>query len=329
VTATLAEKAFVFNGDEPKTVTVQLNSFRNQVSGKLLPHVPEGWKVTPEEIDFSFKDREDQQLAVFTVRPGAASGSTLSLDVVVAGETYQQGLRVVDYDHIPVQTLFPFAEAKVEKVDLKFTGKRIGYINGAGDLIPESLKQIGYEVVMLTQKQVVDNDLSAFDAIITGVRLYNINEHSNVIQPKLMKYVENGGVLLVQYNVNSPLKINDLGPYPFRLTRDRVTEEDAVVDFLSPSDPALNYPNKITAKDFDGWVQERGLYFTTELDSHYTAVLGMHDQGESQKNGALITTNYGKGRFVYTGLSFFRQLPAGVPGAYRLFVNLISKPKGR
>jgi hypothetical protein len=147
------------------------------------------------------------------------------------------------------------------------------------------------------------------------------------MQPKLMKYVENGGTLLVQYNVNSPLKIENLGPYPFRLSRDRVTEEDAKVDILKPENPVFNYPNKLTAKDFEGWIQERGLYFVTDADPKYTAVLSMNDAGESAKTGSLIIADYGKGRFVYTGLSFFRQLPAGVPGAYRLFVNLISGKK--
>ncbi|MNR03755.1 hypothetical protein D3C85_1196680 [compost metagenome] len=173
----------------------------------------------------------------------------------------------------------------------------------------------------------INTDLSAFDAIVTGVRLYNINEQVNAMQPKLMKYVENGGVLLMQYNVNGPLKRNDLGPYPFNLSRDRVTEEDAVVTLLNPAHVVLNYPNKISAKDFDGWVQERGLYFATNIDPKYTPVLGMHDTGETERNGSLIVADYGKGRFVYTSLSFFRQLPAGVPGAYRLFVNLISKQK--
>jgi hypothetical protein len=236
-------------------------------------------------------------------------------------------LRIINYDHIPEQTLFPLAEAKVEKIDLQFAGKRIGYITGAGDLIPESLKQIGYDVTNLTESQVMNSDLSQFDAIVTGVRLYNVNEQIKVLQPKLMKYVENGGVLLVQYNVNSPLKIDDLGPYPFRLSRDRVTQEDAQVTILAPENPAFNYPNKITTKDFNGWIQERGLYFVTDVDKRYTSLISMNDTAEPANKGALIVSNYGKGRYVYTGISFFRQLPAGVPGAYRLFVNLLSMKK--
>ena len=147
------------------------------------------------------------------------------------------------------------------------------------------------------------------------------------MQPKLMKYVEDGGTLLVQYNVNTPLKIDNLGPYPFKLSRDRTTEEDAAITLLAPENPVLTYPNQIVAKDFDGWVQERGLYFVTDVDQHYTSLFSMHDQGDADRTGSLIVTNYGKGRYVYTGISFFRQLPAGVPGAYRLFVNLISAKK--
>jgi hypothetical protein len=154
-----------------------------------------------------------------------------------------------------------------------------------------------------------------------------VNEQVKSLQPKLMKYVENGGVLLVQYNVNSPLKIDNLGPYPFRLSRDRVTEEDAKITLLAPDNPVFNYPNKITEKDFDGWIQERGLYFVTDVDQHYTPLISIHDAAEPANSGSLIVTNFGKGKYVYTGLSFFRQLPAGVPGAYRLFVNLLSGSK--
>ena len=328
VTATLTEKAFIFNGIEPKTINVQLKSFKDNATGILKPKLPVGWKVSDGQLNFKLLKKGDEQLLTFTVTPSVnASDGKLLLDVIVDGKIYNYGLRVINYDHIPVQTLFPLAEAKIEKIDLKFAGKRIGYIAGAGDLIPESLKQIGYDVTNLTESQVMNSDLSQYDAIVTGVRLYNVNDQIKVLQPKLMKYVENGGVLLVQYNVNSPLKIDDLGPYPFRLSRDRVTEEDAKVTILAPESPAFNYPNKITAKDFTGWIQERGLYFVTDADQHYSSLISMNDTAEPANNGALIVTNYGKGKYVYTGISFFRQLPAGVPGAYRLFVNLISKAK--
>ncbi|WP_158796619.1 PIG-L family deacetylase [Pedobacter sp. L105] len=327
ITATIAEKAYVFTNNTPKKITVQLQSFKNNIEGTLVAKVPEGWKVNPERLTFGLPHKGHERNIEFTVTPaGDVSGGDLSMEVTVDGATYHQGLKVISYDHIPTQTLFPFAEAKVERVDLKFAGMNVGYIAGAGDLIPESLMQIGYQVTRLTEKQVISGDLSGFDAIITGVRLYNINDHIAAMQPKLMAYVKNGGTLVEQYNVNAPLIINDLGPYPFQLTRnDRVTDENAKVDFLVPGNQVLNYPNKITSKDFDGWIQERGLYFASSIDSHYAAVLGMHDVGEENSKGSLLVTDYGKGKFVYTSLSFFRELPAGVPGAYRLFVNLLAK----
>jgi LmbE family N-acetylglucosaminyl deacetylase len=328
VTATLSEKAFLFKTAESKTISIKLKGFRDNATGTLEPQVPAGWKLVPQKIAFNIAKKGDEQTEEFTITPGKnAGGGTLAMHVVADGQTYDKGLRVIAYEHIPVQTLFPPAEARLDQVDLKMAGKRIAYIPGAGDLVPESLKQIGYEVTSLTDNQVINTDLSGYDAIVTGVRLYNVNDQVKYMQPKLMKYVENGGTLLVQYNVNSPLKIDHIGPYPFKLSRDRTTEEDAVVTVLQPQNSVLNYPNKITAKDFEGWIQERGLYFLTDIDSHYTPILSMHDQGDADRNGSLIVANYGKGRYVYTGISFFRQLPAGVPGAYRLFVNLISAQK--
>ena len=328
ITATLSDKAFVFIGNEPKKITVQLKSFKDNAVGVLEPKVPAGWVVSPKKLNVNLARKGDEQAVALSITPaGNATSGSLLLNVLVDGKTYHHGLKVIDYEHIPTQTLFPFAEAAINKVDLKLAGKRIGYIAGAGDLVAESLKQVGYDVVNLSPYQVINTDLSAFDAIVTGVRLYNVSDDIKSMQPKLMKYVEEGGTLLVQYNVSGPLKINDIGPYSFGITRDRVTEEDAKVTMLAPQHAVLNFPNKITEKDFDGWIQERGLYFVSGQDEKYTAVLGMNDKGESTKNGSLIVADYGKGRFVYTGLSFFRQLPAGVPGAYRLFVNLISTKK--
>jgi LmbE family N-acetylglucosaminyl deacetylase len=326
VTATMTEKSFLFSNNTPKKINVQLKAFKDMLKAVIRPEVPAGWKVSPEKVDVNLPNKGMVQNLEFVVTPaGSVSGGKLSVWADADGKTYNQALKVLNYDHIPVQTLFPFAEAKLERADLKFSGMNIAYIAGAGDLIPETLTQIGYHVTWLTEKQVIEGDLSMYDAVITGVRLYNINEQLAAMQPRLMEYVNNGGTMLVQYNVNGSLKVNDIGPYPFRLTRDRVTDENAAVSFLAPNDPALNFPNKITQKDFEGWIQERGLYFAADIDKHYVPVLGMNDNGEASSNGSLLVAPYGKGKFVYTSLAFFRQLPAGVPGAYRLFVNLISK----
>lgn len=237
------------------------------------------------------------------------------------------GLQRIQYEHIPNITLFPPAQAKLVNLDLKTTGKKIGYLPGAGDFVAEALRQVGYEVHVLTENEIMSGDLSVYDAIVTGVRAYNVDQRLAFEQPKLMDYVKNGGNLVVQYNNFAGLVVQQIGPYPFRVVNERVTDEFAKVTVTNPQSPLLNYPNKITQADFEGWIQERGLYFVSSIAPEYQTVLEMNDAGEAPNKGSLITANYGKGRFVYTSLAFFRQLPAGVPGAYRLFVNLLSKPK--
>lgn len=325
VTATISENAYMFNENSMRTIQVQLKSFQDNAAGTLEPQVPSGWIISPQKIDFNLIKKGDEQTVSFNLSPGGNLNSgSVSMNLKFDGKSYNRGLKVLSYEHIPVQTLFPLAEARVERFNLKTDGKQIGYLIGAGDMIPESLKQLGFEVTAINENQIANGDLSKFDAIISGIRAYNVNSRLKFIQPKLMEYVKNGGTYLVQYNVNNPLVLTDIGPYPFKISRDRVTEEGAKVSILKPDHEVLNYPNKITGKDFEGWVQERGIYFLTDLDSHYTPVLGMNDKNEKPGEGSLVVADYGKGRFVYTSLVFFRQLPAGVPGAYRLFVNLIA-----
>ena len=325
ITATLSENAFIFTNGQKK-VEVQLQSFRDNVSGTLKLKTPDGWKVTPKSMTFNLTKKGSIENRSFTLAPeGKVIKGDLQLEIVVENKTFDRSVKEIRYDHIPAQTLFPKAVARLEKMDLKTTGKKIAYIAGAGDLVAESLKQIGYDVTQLSLDQALNTNLSLFDAIITGIRLYNVNPQIKTVQSKLLGYVHNGGVLLSQYNVNNPLQVQNIGPFPFALSRDRVTEEDAKVAFINPDHRVLNYPNEITEKDFEGWVQERGLYFTDDADKAYTSILSFNDEGEKPSDGSLLVTNYGKGKFIYTSLSFFRQLPAGVPGAYRLFVNLISK----
>ena len=206
---------------------------------------------------------------------------------------------------------------------------RVGYLEGAGDNVAECLSAAGYNVELLSENTILEGDLSRFDAIVTGVRAYNTNERIGSYQAKLMDYVKKGGVLIVQYNTSNFLGTvkSDVGPYPFKISRDRVTDENSPVNFLQKEHRVLNFPNKIKQKDFEGWVQERGLYCAGETDSLYQKVLGMSDPGEKNLDGSLIIADFGEGKFVYTGISFFRQLPAGVPGAYRLMSNLINLGK--
>jgi hypothetical protein len=247
-------------------------------------------------------------------------------------EVYNEYSKTIAYDHIPTITYFPRAKTNKLSLDIKIIGKKIGYINGAGDKVAEALKQMGYEVTTLSEKDITDENLKQYDAIITGIRAYNLDEYLTNKHDVLMRYVQSGGNIIAQYIRGN--QINDktvkAGPYPFSTnTSSRVTEEDAKVTFLLPDNPAINYPNKITQKDFEGWVQERSTYQAVQLDAHYETPLGMNDTSEPQSNGSLAIAKYGKGNFVYASLVFFRQLPAGVPGAYRLIANLIALPKNK
>ncbi|MBK6634652.1 MAG: PIG-L family deacetylase [Chitinophagaceae bacterium] len=240
-------------------------------------------------------------------------------------------LHQVNYDHIPAISYTQETFFHSKRFDLKIEGKLVGYIPGAGDKIPEALVAMGYRVVSLKESDIQSAYLKQFDAIVTGVRTYNTNEWMNNVYDALMQYVKDGGVLLVQYNTSNRIGpvVAKIAPYPFNISRNRITDEDATVNFLVPDHPALNYPNKISAKDFEGWVQERSVYHAEKTDTAYKHILSMKDPGEKEHDGSLIIANYGKGRFVYTGLVFFRELPAGVPGAYRLFANLIANDRSR
>ena len=261
--------------------------------------------------------------------PAVVFGMALSSDKVnTSSDSYK---RTISYDHIPMIVYQKKAKAKTVYLDCKTEGNLAGYIPGAGDKIPEALEQLGYKVVILNEADIIPAKLKQFDVIITGVRAYNIHPWLNSSYDALMQYVKEGGVLLVQYNTNNqigPVKAR-IGPYPFTITNKRVTDEEASVNFLLPGHRSLNYPNKIGAADFDGWIQERSIYQAENIDTGYRRILSMKDPGENAHDGSLITADYGKGKFVYTGLVFFRELPAGVPGAYRLFANLIANSRGK
>lgn len=244
---------------------------------------------------------------------------------------FKQYKKSIEYDHIPSIVYFHEATAKISKIDLKTEGNIVGYIPGAGDKVSEALLAMGYKVVTLKETDIKSSNLKQFDAIVTGVRTYNTNEWMNNVYDELMQYVKEGGVLLVQYNTSNRIGpvVAKISPYPFNISRNRITDEDAKVNFLIPAHPALNHPNKITEKDFEGWVQERSVYHAEKADTAFRSILSMKDPGEKEQDGSLIIANYGKGRFVYTGLVFFRELPAGVPGAYRLFANLIANKRSK
>jgi LmbE family N-acetylglucosaminyl deacetylase len=232
--------------------------------------------------------------------------------------------RTISYDHIPRIDYFKQVKSTIVSLNLKTAGKQIGYIEGAGDKIPDALTAMGFTVIKLNESNITSGGLQNLDAVITGLRAYDVHDWLSAKYTILMGYIENGGNLIVQYNRNLGTDTTGIGPYPFGISNTRVTEEDAPVDFIHPENPVFHFPNEITVKDFEGWIQERGIYFANKINQNYQSVLSMHDAGEPDQNGSLIIGRYGKGVFVYTGLVFFRELPAGVPGAYRLLANLIA-----
>ncbi|MGB4842943.1 MAG: PIG-L family deacetylase [Ferruginibacter sp.] len=276
-------------------------------------------QVNHESSTFNFKETDGDYVEEIKIQAGDGK------------QVFHQYKKNIEYDHIPSIVYFHEATAKLSKIDLRTEGHLVGYIPGAGDKIPEALIVMGYKVVTLKESDISAANLKQFDAIVTGVRAYNTNEWMNNVYYELMKYVEDGGVLLVQYNTSNRIGpvVAKIAPYPFSITRNRVTDEEAKVNFLLPDHRALNYPNKITDKDFDGWIQERSIYHAEKTDTAYKKILSMKDPGEKEHDGSLIIADYGKGRFVYTGLVFFRELPAGVPGAYRLFANLIANNRAK
>ncbi len=325
VTLRLPSSILMMNGQGSKKMKVLLQAQKNQVKGVLTC----GEKSYPFEIA---KKGEIQEMTIL-LSAKDADMQTGKVDLKLRVNDYQQvfnvGYEEIKYDHIPVQGLFPNASVKLVQTEIKRKVKKIGYLEGAGDEVAACLEQLGYEVVMITDERLKKGKLSEFPAIITGVRAFNTNENLTIYKSKLMDYVRNGGNLIVQYNTNSfagPFK-GEIGPYPFKISRNRVTNEQAMVNLLEPQHPVFNVPNKIKETDFEGWVQERSIYEAAEIDSNYKQLLIMGDTGEKPSTGSLITTKFGKGYYTYTGLVFFRQLPAGNAGAYKLFVNLIEQGK--
>ncbi|KQS34168.1 PIG-L family deacetylase [Dyadobacter sp. Leaf189] len=327
VTTTIAEPVYIFASAEPKTVTMVVEAQKSNVSGVLKPQIPAGWKSVPESATFTLSNKYQQQYFSFIITPPIINQEvSLKAVATVNGETFDKSIRTIAYRHIPSQTIFPGSEAKLAKIDVKTTAKNIGYIAGAGDDVPTALRQMDCQVTMLNANG-LSKDLSVFDAIVVGVRAYNTEDYLTNYQGKLMEYVKNGGTMVVQYTIPGQ-KVKEIGPFKIELGRERVTEEDAEMRFLQPDSPILNFPNKITKQDFEGWIQERGLYFAQDWDKqNYKALFSANDETESAKEGSLLYAQYGKGHYIYTGLSFFRELPAGVTGAYRLFANMISVGK--
>ena len=325
VSSKVAEKVIIFDSDKQKDIPVIVKAGRDNLDGYVQLAHPKNWSVYPDKQKLFIKNKGEEQVIVFTVIPPKDQSEGLITPMVHIGDNvYTKELVEIDYDHIPLQTVLLPSESKIVRLDIKKKGENIGYIEGAGDAVPESLKQIGYNVAILQPEDITSENLKRFDAIVVGIRAYNTIDDLKFKQPELMTYVQEGGNLIVQYNTSRGLVLNDLAPYTLELSRDRVTDENAEVRILSPDHELMNFPNKISQKDFEGWTQERGLYFPDQWSSEFEPMLSMNDKGESPKEGSLLVAKYGKGNYIYTGLSFFREFPEGVSGAYRLFANMLS-----
>jgi hypothetical protein len=319
-------RVFPLGGTRDVNVTVTAN--RSVSHATLALDAPAGWLVKPASRTVSLSKPGEHGEYSFTITaPATSTTSNIGASVTIAGKSWSNERMAIDYPHIPIQPLQPPARFKAVAVEIATRGKTIAYVPGAGDDVPQALEQMGYTVKQIAAKGVTESSLEGIDAVVIGVRASNTNADLGVAMPVLTAFAENGGTVIEQYNQNGGLKNNVLGPYPLTIGGDRVTNENAAVTFLAPDHPVLNVPNKISPKDFEGWVQERGIYFPSSWDQRYTPIFAMSDAGEAPLNGSLLVAKVGKGYFAYTGLVFFRELPAGVPGAYRLFANLVSLGK--
>jgi LmbE family N-acetylglucosaminyl deacetylase len=319
------EKVYVFGDSEPKKVKVIVKAGANNQAGIVSLPVPTGWKVSPSSFSFDIKVKNATQDFTFEITPPLIESEALLTPIAAAnGKQYTSQQIEINYDHIPFQMVFQPAETKLVKINIQKLGKNIGYIPGAGDEVAQSLRQIGYNVTEIEAKDISKERIEKFDAIVMGVRAFNTKDDLKFKQEVLNNYVNNGGNLIVQYNTSGEVLVKSVGPYPLKIGRDRVTVEEAPIRILQPESPIMNVPNKITEADFKGWIQERGLYFANEWDKNYEAILSCNDPNESPKDGGLLVAKHGKGNFIYTGYSWFRQLPAGVPGAFRIFANMVS-----
>ena len=329
-----ADRAIVFPDGAPKTITVVVRAAGPGAGGTVKLELPEGFSAEPATSPFQLARKGDEARVAFRVTPPARADragvrGTLRAVAESGGQRFTRGIERLDHAHIPIQTIFPEAEVSLARFDLARSRAPIGYIAGAGDEVPAALRRVGYEVTTLTDEDLDTRPLERFGAIVVGVRAYNVNAKMPAHHGRLMDYVAGGGTVVAQYATSNRISKapTEIGPFPFEISQERVTDESAKVGFDLPSHAVLKTPNAIVDSDFDGWVQERGLYFAGTWDERYAAPLAMHDPGEPARKGSLLVARHGKGTFIYTGLAFFRQLPAGVPGAYRLFANLLAHGK--
>ncbi len=322
VTATASQGVYLFANEQAKKVELMIMAHKDSIKNSIKAIVPEGWQVEPQEIPFELILKGEELKVSFNITPPKGE-STAELKFQFS-RSKARGQQVVDYEHIEPQVIYPETKLKLVKTSLKTKVQKVAYIKGSGDDVPQGLRSIGLTVDEFEATDLPKLKLSDYNCILLGIRAYNTQGSLRNGNKLLTAYVEQGGTLIIQYNTSRGLKSDELGPLDLKLSRGRVTEEDAKVTLLEPDHPVLQAPNKIRMEDFDHWVQERGLYFADSWDEAYTPLIAWNDKGEEPLKGSLLVGDYGTGKVVFTGISFFRQLPAGVPGAYRLLVNLIN-----
>lgn len=317
----------LYPNDTAQTIRIEVTNYGQAFEGEVELCFPSGWTIDQAKKKVSLKGRGTSAFVSYQLSPTPKAESGLMGPLVhINGKTMDKNFSVkeINYEHIPKQYVSQPSEAKLVRLDLSLPDKKVGYIMGAGDLVQNNLQSIGFPISTIEIESISQEELNEFDTVLVGIRAFNVLESLKYKNQLLFDFAAQGGTLIVQYNTSRRMQTKEILPYPIELSRDRVTDENSRVRILEPKHHGLNYPHTITAKDFEGWVQERGLYFANNWDPKLTPLLGMNDEGEREKLGSLLVASHGKGTVVYTGLSFFRELPAGVPGAYRLLLNLIA-----
>jgi LmbE family N-acetylglucosaminyl deacetylase len=328
VTTSIQNKVVLFNNGNSKTIEVKVKAGKDNVQGEIYLEATENWKITPLSIPFNLLKKGEEQIVSFQVNPPKNAEEFIVKSIVkIDSKRYDKEQFTINYEHISKQQVMKSSEAKFIRLDIKTGHEKIAYIMGAGDEVPKCLIQMGYSVSILKPEEITIEKLRNFDVVMTGIRAYNTIQALAFKQNILFDYVKEGHNMIVQYNTLDDFVTPDIAPYTLKISRDRVTDENASVTFLEPKHPIVNAPNTLSPKDFEGWKQEQGLYYPNEWGPEFTPVLSSNDKGESSKKGALLVAKLGKGNYIYTGLSFFRELPEGVSGAYRLIANMISLQK--
>lgn len=324
-TVNFDEKIATVKPKEEKTISLKVHSFKENLSDEIRIKAPEGWKVEPAIIPVKIQNKHDEKWFDITLKPSKGS-VTGPLQLTNKANEAIYSYKEIAYDHIPTQNLMNKTKMKCIPLEVEIVNEgKVAYIKGVDDVVPAAIRQLGFEVDELEVSDLATLEYKDYQSIVLGIRIYNVHPELANYHTQLWEYVEKGGNLIMQYNTASrSMSGEKFGPYPFELSRNRVTEEDAVVEFLIPEHTILNEPNKITTEDFNDWVQERGLYFANNWSTEYEALFSWHDKDEDAQTGAFIVAKHGNGQFIYTGISFFRELPNGVVGAYRLFANMLS-----